>query len=184
MTTDDARPASPPSLVDRLGALASSLCAVHCLLVALLPASLAALGLGSLLGHGAEWVFVALSIGFATVALVMGWRRHRSFAIAALLVLGIAGLLVSRGLEMGAEGHHEEHALEEASAAHGDEGHADGHGDHGHDGHADGHLVGTVVGVGAGLLLLVGHLLSHRALKRCAQPGCSDETNQAAQQPS
>jgi hypothetical protein len=41
--------------VERLGAVGSSLCAVHCALCALLPAALSALGLRFPIGHEVEW---------------------------------------------------------------------------------------------------------------------------------
>lgn len=83
--------------LDRVGAVASSLCAVHCAVCALLPAAFGALGMGSLLGHEAEWVFTLIAVAFAAGALISGWRRHRSVWVAGLLALGIAGLLASRG---------------------------------------------------------------------------------------
>lgn len=88
--------------LDRLGALASSLCAVHCAVCALLPAAFGALGLGFLLGHEAEWLFTLIAIAFALGALTVGWRRHRSVIVAGLLTSGVAGLLTARGLEVDA----------------------------------------------------------------------------------
>lgn len=157
--------------VDRVGALASTVCALHCAVCALLPVAFGALGLGFLLGHEAEWVFTLIAIVFATAALTAGWRRHRSRGVALLLLVGIAGLLVSRGVEEAGESH-----------ADGGHGHANAldH-DHDHD-QADGgagHLVGTVVGVVAGLSLLAGHLLSLRAIRRCTE-GCCPSTSTLA----
>lgn len=78
--------------IDGAGALASSLCAVHCMVGAVLPAALGSLGFGFLLGHEVEWAFTAAALAFASAALVLGWRRHRSPIVAALFVLGIMGL--------------------------------------------------------------------------------------------
>lgn len=142
---------------DRIGALASTVCAVHCAVCALLPVAFGALGLGFLLGHEAEWGFTLIAVFFAAAALVAGWRRHRSRGVALLLMLGIVGLLVSRGVE-GATEDHAENGHDHAQAV-----------DH-HDGEA-GHLAGTVVGVVAGLVLLAGHLLSLRATRGCTE-GC------------
>lgn len=141
--------------VDRVGALASTVCAVHCAVCALLPVAFGALGLGFLLGHEAEWVFTLVAIVFATAALTAGWRRHRSRGVALLLLVGIAGLLVSRGVE-------------QAGDAHADGGHEHAHALDHDDGEA-GHLVGTIVGVVAGLSLVAGHLLSLRATRRCTE---------------
>ncbi len=85
--------------IDRLGALASTACAVHCTLAALVPSALAAVGLGALLGHGTEWVFTLVAVGFASVALGLGWRKHRSTPAAGALAAGIVGLLVARFVE-------------------------------------------------------------------------------------
>lgn len=89
----------PPPLLDRLGVVASTACAVHCVATALLPAALAALGLSALGGHEAEWVFTSLAVLVATSALVMGWRRRASPAAALALGAGIVGLISSRFLE-------------------------------------------------------------------------------------
>ena len=215
---------TPNETVDRIGAIASSLCAVHCAVVALLPAVLGSLGLGALLGHEAEWVFTIIAIAFAAGAAILGWRRHKSNAVLAILAIGIVGLLASRGIEMSGghhdhgdhhahghddhghdahKDHHDEHAEHhggknpgdkhdahgehhdhhDQKAPHGDKKHdehaehKDAHGDahHGEDVHGehhgegeglDAHMLGTIVGVLAGLLLLIGHIMNIRATRR------------------
>lgn len=95
-------PASPRLAVDhidRLGGLASSLCAAHCLLCAVAPSLFTLLGLGALLGHRAEWGFTLLAAGLAASALLFSWRRHRSPLVAAVFAAGIGGLFLSRALE-------------------------------------------------------------------------------------
>ena len=89
----------PPRRVDQLGVIASTLCAIHCALTALLPGLFLALGLGSLMGHEAEWALTGVALALACLALVLGWRRHRSIAITAALGLGMAGLLLARWVE-------------------------------------------------------------------------------------
>lgn len=165
--------------VDRIGAVASSLCAVHCLVCALLPVAFSALGLGFLAGHYAEWAFTAIAIAFAVGALVLGWRRHRS----GLLVLGISGLIASRGLEM-----------QSAHHAH----HGDAHGtthdlmdpqSHSREGvepldtheqselmpEEGAHLAGALNGILAGVLLFCGHLLNIRVYRSYARERCSHD---------
>lgn len=108
--------------VDRFGAVASSLCAVHCMACAFLPAAFGMLGLGALQSHRAEWVFTLTAVALASGALILGWRRHRSVFVAAMLTLGIVGLLASRGLEMTgahaaeAHGHGDEREISEVAA--------------------------------------------------------------------
>lgn len=165
--------------IDRIGAVASTACAAHCAVCALLPAAFGALGLGILLGHEAEWIFSILAIAFAVGALVLGWRRHRSASVALLLVLGIAGLLTSRGLEMGS-GHHDHHGEARHAEVHTDDAAATEPEPHGQadadsvESHVSAsilgeasHFAGTVVGVLAGLLLFAGHLVGLRASRRC-----------------
>ena len=175
--------------IDRFGVVASSLCAVHCAATALLPATFGILGLGWLRAHEAEWVFTLVAVAFAAGALTLAWGRHRSTWVAALLAVGIVGLLASRGLESGSAHHghhgdphhaHAEHgAMAENGTAtprekHGPE-HAEGaHGSAavlGEDFPADFHQVGTVVGVLAGLVLLAGHFLNIRMTRRCLGAG-------------
>jgi len=85
--------------VDRVGAFASAACAVHCVLGAALPGALAAMGLGALLGHEIEWALSGAAALFALVALAVGWRRHRSWWIAAAFGLGVVCLGLARALE-------------------------------------------------------------------------------------
>jgi hypothetical protein len=85
--------------IDRLGALASGACAVHCVLSAILPEALAAVGLGALLGQELEWCFTFAALVFAATALSVGWRKHRSRPVVALLGGGIVALLLAHLLE-------------------------------------------------------------------------------------
>jgi len=92
-------PAAANSTVDRLGAVASGLCAAHCAASALLPSVLSAMGLGALLGHEAEWGFTIVAVVLAAAALILGWRRHQSRPVMVLLGAGITGLVASRLVE-------------------------------------------------------------------------------------
>ena len=113
---------------DRFGAVASSLCALHCAVCALLPALFAALGVGFLMTHEAEWLLNLVAILFGAFALKLAGRTHRSRQVMVFLAVGIVGLLVGRGLEMVADhGHHgDEHDVHAEEADH----HEDD--DHGH----------------------------------------------------
>lgn len=85
--------------VDRFGAFASGLCALHCATCALAPSVLTLLGLSALLGHEAEWGFSLLAISAAALAAVLGWRHHQSQTVAMTFGAGISGLLLARLLE-------------------------------------------------------------------------------------
>lgn len=133
--------------IDQAGAVASTLCAIHCAICALLPAAFGALGLGMLLSQTAEWAFTIVAVSIAGGALILSWRQHRSVAVAGLLSLGIVGLLASRVLEMGSDHHHhgdhegEEHHDEvvHAENAHHDST-TDKHEDHHDEGHDEKHV--------------------------------------------
>ena len=109
--------------IDQAGAVASTLCAIHCAICALLPAVFGALGLSMLLSQTAEWAFTLVAVSIAAGALVLSWRQYRSVAVAGLLSLGIFGLLASRVLEMGSDHHH--HNGHHDEVAHADEVHRD-----------------------------------------------------------
>lgn len=141
-------------LADRAGAVASTLCAIHCAISALLPVVFTMLGLGFLLNHAAEWVLTAIAAAFAAIALALAVRNNRPSYIPALLALGIVGLLASRVLEA-SEGDHDGPHSEHASAAAAQNTHA----------HA-GLAWGTAVGVLAGFALLTGHMLNLRARRQ------------------
>lgn len=89
------------SRIDRFGALASMLCAVHCALLPLIFGVLPALGLGFLAEHGYEQVFVSFAILLATISLLYGLRTHGSYRAFAFLVPGIALLVI--GIVIGAD---------------------------------------------------------------------------------
>lgn len=80
-------------IVDRIGAVASFVCAVHCALLPIVFGVLPALGLGLLADHSLERAFVAFAIILATTSLLFGLRRHGSYRAFWLLVPGIALLL-------------------------------------------------------------------------------------------
>lgn len=85
--------------LDRMGAVASTLCSAHCLVCSLAPSLFGLFGLGVLLSHEAEWALTLLAAGLALVALFFGWRRHRSQVVAVALSAGILGLIAARFLE-------------------------------------------------------------------------------------
>jgi hypothetical protein len=99
MTVEDKISNSPSrrgmeSRVDRFGALASMMCAVHCALLPLIFGVLPALGLGFLAEHGFEQAFVSFAIVLASISLVFGLRRHGSYRAFLFLVPGILLLVI------------------------------------------------------------------------------------------
>ncbi len=167
---------------DQAGVIASSACAIHCAICGLLPVAFTVSGLDFLLGHKVEWAISITAIILGLGAMALGWRQHRSTRIAGLLILGIVGLIVSRGLEMGSG--HKEHHQDSHHVAENHEGdmsftleHSDreeSDSTHEEDRHNP-HLAGSIIGVCAGILLLFGHVLNMRAVRRCRKDCCEPE---------
>jgi len=82
-----------PSLVDRVGATASLLCAVHCALLPFVLALLPLIGLEFLAGHTFERIFVACAAALACASILVAYRRHRHPQALMLMVPGIVLLL-------------------------------------------------------------------------------------------
>lgn len=80
---------------DKVGAYASALCAVHCILTGLAFGVLSVVGLEFIGSPAAEAGFFFVAVGAGTLALVHGLRRHRSFWPATIFVAGMTSLLVS-----------------------------------------------------------------------------------------
>jgi hypothetical protein len=99
-------PASVPSprrlatLVDRVGAAASMLCAVHCALLPFVLALLPLIGLEFLAGHTFERIFVACAATLACASLLSAYRRHRRPHALFLMVPGIALLVLGIAVDL------------------------------------------------------------------------------------
>lgn len=87
----------PPSLLDRLGATGSLLCAIHCALLPLLIALLPSIGIAAWLGEGFEQGFVMFATLLGLSTLVWGYRRHRAVRALWLLLPGLAALWLGVG---------------------------------------------------------------------------------------
>lgn len=81
------------TLIDRVGATASLLCAVHCVLLPFVLALLPLIGLEFLAGHMFERIFVTCAALLAGASILVGYRRHRKPHALYLMVPGIALLL-------------------------------------------------------------------------------------------
>jgi phosphoglycerol transferase MdoB-like AlkP superfamily enzyme len=77
-------------MLDRLGITATSLCAIHCILLPLLLPALPLLGLSFLADHQWEHVFLIFTALLGTFALFSGFKRyHRKLYPFYLLFLGV-----------------------------------------------------------------------------------------------
>jgi hypothetical protein len=80
------------SLLDRLGATGSIVCAVHCALLPIAIATLPALGIASWLGEGFEQGFVMFATLLGIFSVLWGYRRHGAVRALGLLLPGLAAL--------------------------------------------------------------------------------------------
>ncbi|RYZ64181.1 MAG: MerC domain-containing protein [Proteobacteria bacterium] len=108
--------------LDRAGATASFLCAIHCALMPLIVTLLPLFGLSFLASEPVEWALLLLSAGFGTASICLGFKEHRSRKVFAVLGVGIMLLVAGRIF------HHIPFGGAELVDAHG---HAHGH-DHVH----------------------------------------------------
>lgn len=83
------------TLLDRVGATGSLVCAIHCALLPVLVALLPSLGVGLWLGDGFEAGFVAFATLFGLAVLAWSYRRHRVMRALGLLVPGLATLWIA-----------------------------------------------------------------------------------------
>lgn len=80
-------PAGQPAWLDRIGIAATTICAIHCLMLPLLVPLATATGLSLLVSATAERLVLASTLLFACVVLVNGCRHHHN-----RLPLALAGL--------------------------------------------------------------------------------------------
>lgn len=85
-------PLHPRSLLDRLGAMGSLLCAVHCAALPLLIALAPSLGAAAWLGDGFELGFVVFATVLSLFSVFWGYRRHGAVRALSLLLPGLAML--------------------------------------------------------------------------------------------
>jgi hypothetical protein len=83
--------------IDRAGIIASSVCAVHCVVSPLLPVVMSLHGLRASLNQNAEWVFVGVSFALGSASLLPSYvHLHRRAAALVLFTSGAALMLAGR----------------------------------------------------------------------------------------
>ena len=85
-------PLHPRSLLDRLGAMGSLLCAVHCAALPLLIVLAPSLGAAAWLDGRFELGFVVFATGLGLFSVAWGYRRHGAVRALGLLLPGLAAL--------------------------------------------------------------------------------------------
>lgn len=88
--------------VDRVGAGASFVCAVHCAALPVVVSLLPAIGLGVFANHAFERGFITVAAILAATSLLTGFRRHRRLRAFGLLAPGIACLLAGIAIDVDA----------------------------------------------------------------------------------
>jgi hypothetical protein len=102
MSTDDwGTHSTGVKTLDRVGATASLVCAIHCALMPLCITLLPLVGLAFLASEWVEWCLVGLSAVIGVTSLCLGYRRHRSPRALSLLAGGLALIALGRMLERG-----------------------------------------------------------------------------------
>ena len=86
-------------LLDRLGAISSTLCALHCALCAFAPALLTIVGLGMLVSHMVEWTFALITVTLAITAAIRGYCPCGTWTAPLMLLTGAVVLLAGRFTE-------------------------------------------------------------------------------------
>ena len=154
-TQTERKPALDVNKLDRAGAVASFLCAIHCALMPLIITLLPLIGLGFLASEPVEWALLAASATLGSWSLCLGFRQHRSRRVFMILGVSIALLVAGRifhqphfyGLHAGESHNHEHHFS----------------------------AWGPILMVLGGLAMMSAHLLNHRlchACKRCSSGEC------------
>lgn len=81
--------------VDKVGAIASMICAVHCALTGLALGLLSIVGLGFLGSPTAEVAFIGTALVLGTWAVVHGLKKHHSYLPALIFITGLVSLVLS-----------------------------------------------------------------------------------------
>jgi len=77
-------------MLDRIGITATSLCALHCILLPVLLPALPLLGISFLADHAWEHVFLIITAVLGSIAMFSGFKRyHRKLYPFYLLALGV-----------------------------------------------------------------------------------------------
>ena len=82
--------------LDRAGATASFLCAIHCALMPMVVAFLPLLGLGFLSSEPVEWALLAASATLGSLSLCLGFRKHRKRRTFMVLAIALAIMVAGR----------------------------------------------------------------------------------------
>jgi hypothetical protein len=137
--------------VDKLGQIAGTVCAVHCLLTGLALGLLSVVGLGFFGSETSEALFVGTAGVLGTWAVVHGVKKHHSWIPSSFFVGGLVSIVISHFVF----GHAHSASLATATPT---------------------SIASTVFSVLGGLSLVTFHVLNQRFAHRC---GCDCKANDA-----
>lgn len=79
--------------LDKVGACASAICAVHCALTGLALGLLSVFGLGFLGNPAVDYIFIGTALFVGLFAVRHGVAKHRSYVPASIFALGILSIV-------------------------------------------------------------------------------------------
>jgi len=94
------------SKLDKAGATASFLCAIHCALMPLVITQFPIIGLSFFASETMEWLLFASSAGIGVTSLCFGYTKHKSKLALAVLSVGLTFLAIGRILHEHIKVHH------------------------------------------------------------------------------
>jgi hypothetical protein len=153
-----------PEALDKAGATASLLCAIHCALMPLIFTLTPLMALSIIASETFEWILFGISAILGTISICLGYRMHRSRKAVAVLACGLALLSAGRLLHQ-----HHTHAVDAHTptlVSKSEHSHPEGGPD-----------LYTIILVAGGLAVMASHVINHKLCQSCKK--CSDLTCQS-----
>lgn len=94
-----------PDALDRVGATASLMCALHCAIMPLVITLLPLIGLQFLAQEWVEWLLVASAAIIGVTSLCFGFKKHQSWQALHLLGVGLTMIVLGRVWERHSNAH-------------------------------------------------------------------------------
>jgi hypothetical protein len=129
--------------IDKWGAFASAICAVHCLLTSIALGALSIVGLGFLGSTTTDIVFVLIAMSLGAFAVRNGYKHHRSWVPAIMFAAGLLMVFLSHFV---LKHTHAPHSHEEHSSL--------------------GEIAPDILAVGGGITLMSFHIVNARLQRR------------------
>ncbi len=146
--------------LDRVGAAASFLCAIHCAVMPMVITLMPLMALSILASEAVEWILFGISAILATGSICWGYKKHRSRTILAILACALALLSAGRILHQ-----YHSHLAPPAAQAKTITAPQAQEESHGLD-------LYTIFLVSGGMIVAASHVANYRLCKRCKK--CAD----------